>query len=234
MQQFLWYFEAGGILMWPLLGCSLLALGVVIERLIRARRGAVIDPVAIEDIQKLLEAGEVAHALEKHKSGPTALVRVICRALADDPRPDEFEKTLLHAAQRELLLLTNNLGLLAVIAKVAPLLGLLGTVFGMIAGFEALEKAGAGKAQLAVAVRVALITTAAGLSIAIPTVIALAFFRARVRRCQAECEEILDAVARSWRDGLGARKKKEPEPLEAPIEKDDDRFELPSILSGRG
>jgi biopolymer transport protein ExbB len=238
MQQFFWYFKAGGILIWPLLACSLLALAVVIERAIRLRRSAIVDASAIEDIQKLLETGELKRAIEKHQAGPTLLERIICRALADETwqiNEGDFEKNLLVGARRGLAVLTNNLNVLAVIAKVAPLIGLLGTVFGMIAGFEALEKAGVGKAQLAGAIRIALITTAAGLLVAIPSVIALAFFRSRLRRYQAEFEEIFEAVARSAQAGSGKIKKEEPEDSSTSIKKDDEEhFQLPSILTGKG
>ncbi len=236
MQHFASYFNAGGILMWPLLACSLLAVAVIaIRYFIRMRRSALFDSAVIDDIQKLLETGDVKRAIEKHRDGPTLLARIICAALADDSAQlGDFENVLLTRARRGLAVLTNNLSVLATIAKVAPLLGLLGTVFGMIAGFEALEKAGAGKAQLAGAIKIALITAAFGLLIAIPCSIALAYFRAQIRRYQAEIEEILEAVVRSAQAGAGKVKRDEPDDTSTPLKSDEeDRFELPAILSGK-
>jgi biopolymer transport protein ExbB len=90
------------------------------------------------------------------------------------------------------------MAILSLIARIAPLLGLLGTVLGMIFGFEAISaEESAGKQELASAIGVALVTTATGLIIAIPTLVSLTFLRSRIRRIQAEFEEIFIDVIKS-------------------------------------
>ncbi len=233
MQQIMWYVNAGGLLMWPLLACLALVLGVILERLFVLRRSAVLDAEAIDDLQKLAEAGEAKRAVEKHQSSPALLIRVISKALSQHLTLGiPIERTLHDVGQRDLPSLANHLNLLATIVRVAPLLGLLGTVVGMIVGFDALEKAGVGKAQLAGAIRIALVTTATGLLVAIPGVVAVSYFRSRIRRYQAQFEEILPAVARSVRAGEG-KTRPEDAPMPKP-DRDEEHFELPSILSGRG
>ena len=115
-------------------------------------------------------------------------------------------------ADRNPQVLWNNLSVLGTIARVAPLLGLLGTVFGMIGAFEVLSEAVVGKEQMAAEIRVALITTATGLIIAIPTLIAEAYFRSRIRRIIAHFEEIFIDVIKSAKIGLASREKSSETP----------------------
>lgn len=192
------YFQQGGVLMWPLLLCSILTVAVILERAWRLRRSALIDPAAVEDIQAHIERGQIEQAIHRHHNSPSLAGRILSRGLEEYRTTSvDIETAMFDAAERGLQVLQNNLGVLNVIAKVAPLLGLLGTVTGMIMGFEALELAGVGREALARAIRVALITTAAGLMISIPTLVAAAYFRARVRRLHAEFEEVLIAVIKS-------------------------------------
>ena len=118
-------------------------------------------------------AGKSATLQEEHVANP-ALGEVVGHAAAHDAAAVAAGNEPLYAAA----------------PGAAPLLGLLGTVIGMIAGFGTLEIAGVGKEELAKAIRMALITTASGLAIAIPTIIASTYFRSRIRRITAEFEEI--------------------------------------------
>lgn len=196
MNEILFYFREGGILMWPLLFCSILAVAVILERAVRLRRSRLIDPLVVTDIQHHIRAGKLSEAIAKHRSNPSLIGQILCKGLEEyESTPASIETSLFEAGNRGLLVLHNNLAILNLVAKVAPLLGLLGTVLGMIMGFEVLEKAGVRKENLAHAIRVALITTAAGLFVAIPTVIAAAYFRSRIRRLQSEFEDIfIDVV----------------------------------------
>ncbi len=213
MQQLLYYFQEGGIFMWPLLLCSVLAVAVIIERAVRLRRARLIDPAVVEDVQSLIEKGKLDQAITAHRFSPTLVGRILSRGLEEyESTSADIETSLLEAGTRGLQVLFNNLAVLATIGKVAPLLGLIGTVQGMIMGFEELERAGVGKENLAHAIRVALITTFAGLLIAIPTVVATAFFRARIRRLQAEFEEIFIAVVKSVKSSLAGRARLPPSP----------------------
>jgi biopolymer transport protein ExbB len=198
MTQLIDYFVAGGILMWPLLLCSLVAIAVIIERAWRLRRSQLIDPNVVEDIQDLIEKGNLEQAYLKHRTSPSLVGRVLSKGLEEYANTaTDIETSLTEAGDRGLQVLSNNLGVLTLVAKVAPLLGLLGTVQGMILGFEKLQKAGVGKESLAGEISIALITTAAGLIIAIPTIVAGAYFRSRIRQLVAEFEEIFIDVIRT-------------------------------------
>jgi len=232
MQSFLWYFNAGGLLMWPLLLCSWFALALIVDRIRKLRSSMLIDGPAIDEIRKMLEAGDRQRAMEKYHASPVVLPRVIGLGLAEyRPEIEDVAITLERSARRHLPVLGNNVALIGAVGRVAVLLGLLGTMFGMIAGFDALEKPGASKSQLASAMRMALITTATGILIAIPCVMSAAYFRNKLRRCEALFVEILDAVAKSARAGSGYSPRIEELPISQPAA--DEQFVLPSILSGK-
>jgi biopolymer transport protein ExbB len=198
LNYLIYYFNEGGLLMWPLLLCSIVAVAVIIERAVRLRRAALIDPAVVESIQTQIEEGKLDLAIAANRNSPTLVGRILSRALEEYANTStDIETALTEAASRGLPVLQNNLAVLNLVARVAPLLGLLGTVQGMILGFEHLELQGVGKENLAHAIRVALITTFAGLAIAIPTVVAAAYFRSRIRRLTAEFEEIFIDVIKS-------------------------------------
>lgn len=234
MQPFSWYFTVGGPLMWPLLACAVLALGIVIERSVRLRRSALIDTGVVETIQKLAEAGDTKLAVERYRNGPSAVGKAIGQALDEHHRyGTPIEAALAAAGEKQLAETCHLLGALATIAKVAPLIGLLGTVFGMIDAFDALQKAGVGRDKLIGAIRMALATTAAGLTIAVPTIIALGYFRHRILHYRTEFAAIFHALARSVRFGEGKKRKTEEVAAEIEAQQEEDRFELPAILSGK-
>ena len=191
MSDVIQLFQDGGPLMWVLLACSLIAVAVIVERAVRLRRGTLIDTKVVEDIQTHVEQGKIDMAIARHHGSPSLVGRILSKGLDEYTNTSaDIETSLVEAGERGLQVLNNNLSVLGLIARVAPLLGLLGTVIGMIAGFGTLEIAGVGKEELAKAIRMALITTASGLAIAIPTIIASTYFRSRIRRITAEFEEI--------------------------------------------
>jgi biopolymer transport protein ExbB len=198
MQQLLTYYELGGPLMHPLLLCSLISVAVIIERALRLRRGSLIDPAVVEDIQAHIEQGKAELAVAKHHNSPSLAGRILSRAIEEFLNTSaDIETSLVESGERGLQVLNNNMSVLTLIARIAPLIGLLGTVIGMILGFEALEDAGVGKEELASAIKVALLTTATGLIVAIPTIIGSTFFRSKIRRLQAEFEEIFIDVIKT-------------------------------------
>jgi biopolymer transport protein ExbB len=210
IQQLVYYFNEGGLLMWPLLVCSIVAVAVIIERAVRLRRSRLIDPAVVERIQTQIEEGQLDKAIAENRNSPSLVGQILSRGLEEYTSTSaDIETSLTEAGERGLQVLHNNMAVLNVVAKVAPLLGLLGTVQGMIMGFEHLELKGVGKEDLAHAIRVALITTFAGLSIAIPTVVAAAYFRSRIRRLLAEFEEIFIDVIKTVKS---ARPPRTPEP----------------------
>ena len=133
MEHLVQWFRDGGVLMWPLLACSLLAVAVSIERLVRLRRRALLDDEVVEDFQSLIEKGQAEKAVDRARNCPVLVGRILSRGLEEylHTRAD-IETALVEAGERGLHVLHANMAVLNLVARVAPLLGLLGTVLGMI------------------------------------------------------------------------------------------------------
>ena len=187
---FLDLLKAGGLVMVPLSLLALLAAGVVVERAatLRARAGSSVR--AVEEILDRCRAGkpEEAEALAARGNGTT--IRALRAALAERANGrGRMEEAVLEAVLHETPALERLLPLLAVLAGVAPMLGLLGTVTGMIATFDMIRLFGAGDPGLmAGGISEALIATAAGLVVAIPILLFHSAFSGRVDRILADAQ----------------------------------------------
>jgi biopolymer transport protein ExbB len=150
----------GGIVMIPLLFCSVIALALTIERLLFWRR--ISSAQIAEQILQLVEDGDFAKAQDLGKSSQHPIARVLAAGLAHrNPAP---AKAMEAAAQAEIPRLKSRLGVLDTIVTLAPLLGLLGTVVGMISSFDIMSAAGMGQPHAVTGgVAEALIATATGL-----------------------------------------------------------------------
>ena len=174
----------GGPVMVPLLACSIIALTVVIERFLFWRRISVRDTA--EEMFALVEKGEITRAVEVGRATESPLTRVLLSGLAH--RNPSASKALEVAAQKEIPVLKKRLTILDTIITLAPLLGLLGTVTGMIGSFGIMSQSGIGQPHAVTGgVAEALIATATGLLIAILTLVPYNYFTSRVEQ---EMEEI--------------------------------------------
>jgi biopolymer transport protein ExbB len=169
----------GGFVMIPLIACSLISLALTIERLLfwarlRSRN-------TVPEILALAANGEFEKALQLGRGSELPVARVLAAGLAHrNPSP---AKAMEAAAQAEMPALKSRLGALDTIVTLAPLLGLLGTVIGMIGSFDIMSDAGMGQPHAVTGgVAEALIATATGLLIAILTLIPYNYFTARVER----------------------------------------------------
>lgn len=174
----------GGWVMVPLCICSLLALAIVINKAFWGlRHNRLIPRSLVTKLLGLIERGKLSEALNLASISPSAISSLVACALeqADRPRAQIVER-LETVGRLQAQRLNYLLPTLGIIASVAPLLGLLGTVFGMIKTFDAIGAFGVGNPQqLAAGIAEALITTAAGLLIGIPSLVA---YRAFVNRSQ--------------------------------------------------
>ena len=195
--------RAGGYFMWPIILCSVAAVGILLERLWTLQRKRVLPEELIKKVTQLAESGQVnakvIEALEKN----SPLGRVMAAALANRHRGREIMMERVQDTGRhvvhELERFLNSLG---TIASISPLLGLLGTVTGIIRAFNAVMLGGMGDPRmLAGGISEALITTAGGLAVAIPSFIAYRYLRGKVERIVIDMEKI----AVSFADSLGAR-----------------------------
>jgi biopolymer transport protein ExbB len=191
--------QAGGGFMWPIIACSIAAVGILLERLWTLQRKRVLPPELIKKVSDLAEKNQVTpkviEALEKN----SPLGRVLAAALANKHRGrqimmERVEDTGRHVVH-ELERFLNSLG---TIASISPLLGLLGTVSGIIRAFNAVMLGGMGDpAKLAGGISEALITTAGGLAVAIPSFIAYRYLRGKVERIVIDMEKIAVTFADS-------------------------------------
>jgi len=189
----------GGPIMIPLLILSVVAFAVIIDR-IRVFRLAQADSTSLRDsIIKLLEAGQIEEAIRECEAqkGPVAAVLMVGlikfrklmkrgRSLAEIE--GNVNKTMTDYAPHVIESLEKRMNLLTMIGMVSPLLGMTGTVTGMIASFETMSS-GLDAGAVSAGISEALVTTAAGLIIAIPAVVAYSIFAKKVDRFILEIEE---------------------------------------------
>ena len=190
--------SGGGPLMYPILLCSLIAVAFTIERFVSLRRSAVAPRDLATKVLETVEAGTPAEALELCMKRPSSLARVLASGLELAGRPrDEVVGAMEDTGERELWNLDRFAKPLSVIAGVAPLLGLLGTVWGMILAFDVVAQKGAlgDPKALAGGIATALLTTLAGLTVAIPAYVLYHYFRSRSDRLIIEIEETAAHVA---------------------------------------
>jgi biopolymer transport protein ExbB len=176
-------FAKGGVLMWPLFILSVLAVGVIIERLIYYIWMSRKDSGLIERLSLFLEQGDIGECEKECETGSGPFIELIRHWLALAKKgPKKLEEAVEHQGSSLLEEMEKRLPVLSVIGQIAPLLGLLGTVIGMIRAFLTVERM-AGRVDapaLAGGIWEALITTAFGLSIAIPSLLFYYYFESRV------------------------------------------------------
>jgi len=184
-------FLKGGIVMIPLLACSLISLALTIERFIFWTK--IKSKQAVHEILSLVEQGEFEKALKVGKGSHQPIARVLAAGIAHrNPAP---AKAMESAAQGEIPVLKRRLGILDTIVTLAPLLGLLGTVVGMISSFDIMSEVGMGQPHAVTGgVAEALIATATGLLIAILTLVSYNYFTARAEREMDEMEHFSSSL----------------------------------------
>jgi biopolymer transport protein ExbB len=177
--------------MWPILACSVISTAIVIERALTLRRGRIMPDNLVTRIWQLYRQGELTDERIEEIREASPLGRMLSAGLINRDHSREVMKEAIGDAGRHVVAqMERYLNTLGTIASVAPLLGLLGTVFGMIDIFGVIMKAGTGNAGvLAGGISKALITTAAGLSVAIPTLMFHRFFDSKVGKLAIDMEE---------------------------------------------
>ena len=168
----------GGELMIPLAFCSVLALGIIIERLFNLRANRIIRTDVVEEVESMLREKRISDASVLCRRTSSALSRVLLVAILNHEKErSEIKELIEDAGRQEIPVLERYLNLLATLSGITPLLGLLGTVMGMISVFDVIASAGMGHPNaLAGGISEALITTAAGLTVAIPALLFHSYF----------------------------------------------------------
>ncbi len=178
-------FADGGLMMYPLVLCSLIALGVIIAKSWTLHVAHASTQAVLAEVEEAASEGRIADAAELAAThpGPTAAILVtgLRRIASGEGTEKELASAIRTTGTIELGFLERGLVILATVANVAPLMGFLGTVIGMIIAFASIEAAGDVDATLvAGGIKVALLTTATGLLIAIPVNMGYNFFVTRI------------------------------------------------------
>ena len=191
--------QAAGWPIWPLLLCSVVALALIIERLASLRPQRIAPPNLVEEViavaqHQLPPQDVVAKLAESSLLGQVLAAGL--RTSANEPRAQEAQlrQTFELAGRGAIHQLERYLNTLGTIATAAPLLGLLGTVVGMIEIFGSQAPGGGNPAQLAHGISIALYNTAFGLIIAIPALMFYRYFRGRIEAYVLEMEESSDQL----------------------------------------
>src|ERR1700744_1866 len=185
------YMQKGGPLMWLILLCSVIAAAVFAERVTYFYRASIRVGEFLRGLSNLIERRNFAEALHESAGTPGPVARVIHAAILrhDMPR-SELREIVQEAGQLEVPKLERFLGVLATLAFLAPLLGLLGTVSGMIDAFGMIASHGgyATVTELSGGIYKSLLTTAAGLVVAAPTFVAYSYLSSRVNAMMHDME----------------------------------------------
>ncbi len=183
--------KAGGWVMWPIMACSIAALAIIGERFWSLQKKYVSPPNLVTQIQQWLERKQLDQARITLLQQSSPLGRVLAAGLINRDHKREIVKESIEDAGRHVVPeLDRYLNSLGTIASISPFLGLLGTVLGMIEMFAGISAAGVGDpAVVAGGIAQALLTTAAGLGVAIPSVMFYRYFRARVNELLVDMEQ---------------------------------------------
>jgi biopolymer transport protein ExbB len=183
-------FQKGGPLMYPILFCSILALAIFLERIWNYYRFQKNNPELLNEVDPLIADNKLEQASVACQRFGNPLSRVYATAIRMAGRSrDQIKAVVEETGSREVASLERYLGLLGTIAMITPLLGLLGTVLGMIRAFTVISVEGVGTpATLGGGISEALITTAAGLTVAIPTILLHKYLTGRVDRISLDLE----------------------------------------------
>jgi biopolymer transport protein ExbB len=197
-------FQAGGAFMWPIALCSIIAVAIIAERVWTLQQRRVMPPDLTRRIFSLVESGQINEKVIAALESNSPLGKILAAGLLHRHRPREMMMERLEDAGRHVAHdLERFLNTLGTIAGVAPLLGLLGTVTGIIKSFEAIYAAGLGDPRaFSGGIAEALLATAFGLLVAIPSLVAHRYLRGRVDRIVVQIEKDVVRFADALNDRL--------------------------------
>jgi len=181
----------GGPVMVPLLLCSVISLSIIVERRLSLRRNRILKYDVLQRIEELLRDRKIPEASTLCKRYPSSMTRILLAAILNhDKSRQEIKEIIEDAGRQEVPVLERYLTILGTIASISVLLGLLGTVTGMIRTFNTIAALGYGHPEaLASGISEALVATATGLAIAIPTLVLYNFFTSKVDSLVIEMEK---------------------------------------------
>ncbi len=185
------FISNGGWIMWPIIGSSTLAVGIIVDRLIALRKQRILPRDLLPQVWRLYQDNQLDGNKVRSLRDASPLGAVLAAGLINRHHGREIMKeAITEAGRQEVYELERNLHTLGTIAQISPLMGLLGTVLGMIKVFTAIVSKGVGDPEvLAGGISEALVTTAAGICVAIPALIFYRYFQSRVDYLVLKMEE---------------------------------------------
>ncbi len=220
------FFSTGGIFMWPLLACSIAAGTTIILRSLALRRKNVLPLVIESEIERLVPGASAERLARIVQHDESALGRIVRAALLHLRAPrNETVEMVETKARHEVIVLERGLIVLEIITGIAPLLGLIGAVSGLVRVFSALGlSSGSSNTQaIAAGIAEALNATVFGLSIAVPTLIAFSYFSKKVEVMSVEIETlVVELISKCYygrvrRDDGAPLAPAAPTPARAPV-----------------
>ncbi|HEX5136056.1 MAG TPA: MotA/TolQ/ExbB proton channel family protein [Planctomycetota bacterium] len=196
------YVSAGGAIGWVIVFCSFVGLALMIEHAVNIKRDKVVPPQLIDEIEGMFENEEYQEALELCEAEPNFLTNMLAAALPKINQGFETMKSAMaDVGEEEAIKLQQKISYLSLVGNISPMLGLFGTVTGMISAFDTIARVGAAvtPADLATGIAVALVTTFQGLLVAIPCTIGFFIFRNKVVRVVLEINAIADEFVERFR-----------------------------------
>jgi biopolymer transport protein ExbB len=196
--------QAAGPIGYLIILMSVVAMALVIEHFMTIKREKLAPPEVIDEVEELFQEGNYQEALEACEANPCFFTNVVSagiRKLGHDFAA--IEKSLEEMEDEESIKLQQKIGWLSLIAGIGPMMGLFGTVVGMVGAFGKIANAGAGgvnPADFAGSISLALMTTVLGLTVAIPTTAFYAYFRNRVTMVSIELGALIEDLFERFRN----------------------------------
>lgn len=211
--DFVQLFRDGGVIGYVICALSLAMMALVFEHLLTIRRGTMIPRGFPEEAHRLIASGQFKAAEELCNARPSLLSYILLAGLKEvNLGYHAVEKAMEDAAAEQSARLLRKIEYLSIISTVAPMLGLMGTVWGMILAFMEFErKANPQISELAPGVYKALVTTLEGLVVAIPAISAFAYFRNRIDELVAQTSLMAEHIFADYKRATGAARKPSPE-----------------------
>jgi len=196
-------FASGGVVGWVIVGVSIISLALIIECFVNIKRDKLAPPETIDELEALFEEKNFEEAAELCENDRKYLTNVVAAGLGKLGHPFETIQTAMREMEdEEAVKLFTKIGWLSLISATAPMLGLFGTVTGMFVTFGEIANAGGSvsPAQLAGGIKMALVTTIFGLTVAIPVGAFYFFLRTRVTKVIIEVNAIAEDFFERFRE----------------------------------
>ena len=207
-------FQRGGPVMWPLLGCSILAVALIAERLVVYRRLRVAYQALLTDLQSRIEDGSLGQLVDRLGGSQRPLHRVVVAYLRHRDAEIAFrDQVVLREASQQVARYDRRLNWLGILTHATPLLGLLGTVAGLVGAFHQIELKG-GQVQpgdLASGIWSALLTTVCGLTIALPCLAAYHLLQSVAGRAALQMQWVASQLD-EWLSGANVSREETGDP----------------------